>query len=168
MTEPPSAVLVHAAQVHGALLARGATVAVAESLTAGLLAAALTATPGASATVRGGVVVYATDLKVTLGGVPADLLAAHGPVSEPVTAALAAAVRVRLGATFGLALTGVAGPTEQDGVAVGTVYAGLAAPDRTTVVHRTVLPGDREQVRAGAVVAALSLLGQELGLPSPG
>src|SRR5262249_37641423 len=116
------------AAVHAALLARNATVAVAESLTAGLLAAALTETPGASRTFRGGVVVYATDLKASLAGVPADLLAAHGPVSAPVAEALAVGVRQRLAATYGVALTGVAGPEPQGGQPVGTVYVGVAGP----------------------------------------
>ena len=75
------------ADLHEALLARGETVAAAESLTAGLFCAQLAEVPGASATLRGGVVVYATDLKTELAGVPADLLAEHGPVSRPTAAA---------------------------------------------------------------------------------
>jgi PncC family amidohydrolase len=150
-----------AAAVHDALAARGGTVAVAESLTAGLLAATLTSVPGASRTFRGGLVVYATDLKASLGGVPADMLAAHGPVSAPVAQALADSVRHRLGATYGLSLTGVAGPDEQDGKAVGTVYAGLAGPTGHQV-RLVELTGDRERVREGAVLAALRLLNEVL------
>jgi PncC family amidohydrolase len=93
-----------------ALVAVGATVAVAESLTGGLLTAALTEPAGASKAVRGGLVVYATDLKATLAGVPVPLLHAEGAVSPDVAGALAAGARDRLGATYGLGVTGVAGP----------------------------------------------------------
>ncbi len=114
-----------------ALTARGQTIAVAESLTGGLVAAALTAVPGASAVVRGGVVAYATDLKAELLGVPADLLERYGAVHPEVAAAMAAGVRDRLRAGYGLATTGVAGPDPAEGKPVGTVYiavAGLARP----------------------------------------
>src|SRR3954447_22237457 len=104
---PPDPVALH---LHRALLDRAETVAAAESLTAGLFCATLASVPGASATLRGGVVVYATDLKRALAGVPADVLAAHGPVSPETAAALADGVRGRCGATWGIGLTGVAGP----------------------------------------------------------
>ena len=103
------------ARLHRALLARDETVAAAESLTAGLFCATLATVPGASATLRGGVVVYATELKTALAGVPVDLLAAHGPVSPEAAAALADGVRARCGASWGLGLTGVAGPDPVDG-----------------------------------------------------
>jgi nicotinamide-nucleotide amidase len=154
------------AAVHALLRARGETVAVAESLTGGLLAAALTDTPGASATFRGALVVYATDLKARLAGVPAPLLQAHGAVSPDVAAALAGGVRDRLGASYGLGLTGVAGPEPQDGVPVGTVYLGLATP-RGGQVRRLALAGDRAAVRAGAVAAALDLLAESLASAEP-
>ncbi|HEY9476500.1 MAG TPA: nicotinamide-nucleotide amidohydrolase family protein [Mycobacteriales bacterium] len=151
------------ASIHRALAARGATVAVAESLTAGLVCAALTETAGSSATFRGGLVVYATDLKHLLAGVPKALLDRHGPVSAPVAEALAAGVRNRLGATFGLSLTGVAGPDPHDGVPVGTVYLGLAGPadpagDNGVLVRKLALTGRRDDIRATAVLAALDLL----------
>jgi nicotinamide-nucleotide amidase len=149
------------AAVHAALEAHGATVAVAESLTAGLLAAALTETPGTSRTFRGGLVVYATDLKASLGGVPADLLAEFGPVSAPVAEAMAEGVRRRLAAGYGVALTGVAGPDPQGGEPVGTVYVAVAGP-RGTVVRRLALAGDRARIRADAVQAALDLLATTL------
>ena len=104
-----------AAEVHRLLAQHGATVAVAESLTGGLLGAALTTTPGSSATFRGGLIVYATDLKETLAGVPGPLLEAEGPVSAHVAAARAAGARDRLGATYGVGVTGVAGPDPQNG-----------------------------------------------------
>jgi nicotinamide-nucleotide amidase len=157
--EPSGRSATDPADVHALLRARGETVAVAESLTGGLLAAALTDTPGASATFRGALVVYATDLKARLAGVPAPLLQAQGAVSPDVAAALAGGVRDRLGATYGLGLTGVAGPEPQDGVPVGTVYLGLATP-RAGQVRKLSLTGDRAAVRAQAVAAALALLAE--------
>ncbi len=147
--------------VHRALAATGATVSVAESLTAGLLGATLTEMPGSSATFRGGVIVYATELKESLAGVPAPLLSAHGPVSAEVAAAMAAGVRDRLHATYGLALTGVAGPEPQDGHPAGEVHVGLAGPHGGTV-RSLRLPGDRARIRRYAVVAALDLLRRHL------
>jgi nicotinamide-nucleotide amidase len=147
-----------------ALLARlqelGATVAVAESLTGGLLTATLTETAGASATVRGGLVVYATDLKATLAGVDPELLAERGAVDSDVAAALAHGARARLGATYGVGVTGVAGPDEQDGRPVGTVFAAVAGPDGV-VTTRAQLAGDRREVRAAAVQVCLDLLQSE-------
>jgi len=148
------------ASLHADLRELGATVAVAESLTGGLLAAALTATPGASATVRGGLVVYASDLKATLAGVSARLLDERGAVDPDVAVALARGARTRLGATYGLGVTGVAGPDPQDGKAVGTVVLALAGPDDETVAERT-FPGDRAAIRAEAVVATLEVLKRE-------
>ena len=148
---------VAARRLHAALLARGETVAAAESLTAGLFCATLAEVPGASATLRGGAVVYATDLKTTLAGVPADLLAAVGPVSEETAAALAEGIRVRCTATWGVGLTGVAGPDPVDGHGPGRVYLGLS-DGLVTVVHELDLPGDRAAVRAGAVQTALERL----------
>jgi nicotinamide-nucleotide amidase len=151
-----------AARLHRALLARGETVAAAESLTAGLFCATLATVPGASATLRGGVVVYATELKSALAGVPADLLAAHGPVSPETAAALADGVRGRCGANWGIGLTGVAGPDPVDGHRPGRVYLGVSGPDRTDVVELD-LPGDRAAVRTAAVAAAMDELLARLG-----
>lgn len=145
-------------EIHELLLARGQTVATAESLTGGLVGAALTSTPGASSTYRGGVIVYSTDLKAEVGGVPAVLLAERGPVDPDVAAALAAGARERLGATWGLGLTGVAGPQPQDDRPVGTVFVGLAGPIGPPTVTSLVLSGDRGTIRAAAVGAALRLL----------
>ena len=146
-----------AAAVHQLLLARGDTVAVAESLTGGLLAAALTDTAGASATFRGGLVVYATDLKATLAAVPEPLLSSHGAVSAEVAAALAAGARDRLGATYGVGVTGVAGPDPQEGQPPGTVFVAVAGPGSGDV-RRLTLAGDRPAVRTGAVDAAIGML----------
>src|SRR5919201_5163572 len=101
---------------------RGETVATAESLTAGMLCAALTDVPGASDVVRGGLVVYATALKHELAGVDAALLAEHGAVHPDVAGMLARGARQRCGADWGIGLTGAAGPDPQDGAAPGTVY----------------------------------------------
>ena len=149
-------------RLHRALLARGETVAAAESLTAGLFCATLASVPGASATLRGGLVVYATELKSALAGVPADLLAAHGPVSPETAAALADGVRGRCAASWGIGLTGVAGPDPVDGHGPGRVYVGLSGHDRTDVVDLD-LPGDRAAVRTGAVAAAMHHLLLRLG-----
>jgi nicotinamide-nucleotide amidase len=143
-----------AALLHRALADRGETVAAAESLTAGLFCATLATVPGASATLRGGVVVYATELKVRLAGVPADLLAEHGPVSPQTAAALAEGVRERCGATWGIGLTGVAGPDPVDGHRPGRVYLGIS-DGRRTDVGVLDLPGDRAAIRSAAVHAAI-------------
>jgi nicotinamide-nucleotide amidase len=143
--------------VHRLLAARGATVGVAESLTGGLIGAALSRMPGSSATFRGSAVVYATDLKETLAGVPGPLLDTAGAVSPETACALAAGARDRLGATYGIGATGVAGPAEQEGQPVGTVHLAVAGPNGAAV-RSLRLPGDRERVRLLAVTAALDLL----------
>jgi nicotinamide-nucleotide amidase len=152
------------ARLHAALLARGETVAAAESLTAGLFCATLASVPGASATLRGGAVVYATELKAVLAGVPRDLLAAKGPVSPETAAALAEGIRSRCAATWGVGLTGVAGPDPVDGHVPGRVYVGISGGGRTDVLALE-LPGDRQAVRSGAVAAAMDGLLQRLSSP---
>jgi nicotinamide-nucleotide amidase len=144
-------------QILDLLRARAQTVAVAESLTGGLLCAALTDISGASAVVRGGVVAYATELKTVLLGVPPPLLARYGAVHPDVAVAMADGVRHRLGAGFGVATTGVAGPLPQDGQPVGTVHIAVAAA-AGTVVRTLALPGDRAAVRAATVARSLGLL----------
>jgi nicotinamide-nucleotide amidase len=155
---------VSAADLVLALRARGETVATAESLTAGLVTAELTSVPGSSAVVRGGLVVYATDLKHTLAGVDAALLAEHGAVHPEVARQLAEGARERCGATWGLGLTGVAGPDPQDGVAPGTVHIGLSGPSGSSVTTLT-LGGDRDKVRKSSTTAALNLLRDHLKIP---
>lgn len=153
-----------AAEVLALLSRAGQTVAVAESLTGGLVAAALTDVPGSSVAFRGGVVAYATELKADLLGVDAAMLAAHGPVYAPVAAAMAEGVRDRLGATVGLATTGVAGPGPQDGQPAGTVHIavslarGRAAIGDETVVRTIALIGNRDEVRRLTVERVLGLL----------
>ena len=139
------------------LTAMGRTVAVAESLTGGLVAAALTSVPGASVVVRGGVIAYATELKTALLGVPADLLARHGAVHPAVAGAMAGGVRERLGATYGVATTGVAGPGPAEGKPQGTVFVAVEGPGGPAGTGLQ-LAGDRRQVREGSVLSVLSLL----------
>jgi nicotinamide-nucleotide amidase len=136
---------------------RGETVSVAESLTGGLLGATLTGTPGASDVFAGGIVAYATSLKTQLLDVPAEVVQREGVVSAAVAGAMAAGVRRTLGTTYGLALTGVAGPAEQDGQPVGTVHIGLATPTGG-LVRSVRLPGDRSRIRLFASVSAVNLL----------
>jgi PncC family amidohydrolase len=145
-----------AGQVHAELRGLGATLAVAESLTGGLLAAALVDVPGASATFRGSVTAYATDLKAELLGVDEGLLAVYGPVHPVVARQMADGVRRLLGSTYGLATTGVAGPEPQDGQPVGTVHLGFAGPSGT-LVRSPRLSGDRATIRRKAVAGALEL-----------
>lgn len=153
--------------VHGALLARGQTVAVAESLTGGALGAALTEVPGVSQTFRGGVTAYATEVKARLLGVDEELLARVGAVDAEVAAQMARGVRELLAATYGLATTGVAGPDPQDGHPPGEVHLALAGPAGVRTWSLT-LHGDRAAVRAGAVRAALAALHDELaGIGKP-
>jgi nicotinamide-nucleotide amidase len=144
-----------------ALLARSETVATAESLTGGLVAATLVEIPGVSAVFRGGLVVYATDLKSLLAGVPEKLLAERGPVDPDVALALAAGARARCGADWGLATTGVAGPDPQDGKPVGLVYIAVAGPAGATV-RELRLAGTRAEIRTRTVTAVLTLLTDQL------
>ena len=154
--------------VHRLLAERGATVAAAESLTGGLIGAALTAMPGSSATFRGGVVAYATELKGSELGVPRDLLAAQGAVHPEVAAAMATGVATRLGADYGVAVTGVAGPEPQDGRPVGTVHIAVTAltgsgrDRKNTIVHSPLLAGSRGAIRELTVVHALDLVRRHL------
>jgi len=165
-----------AADLIYALSERAQTVAVAESLTGGMVCAALIEVPGASAVVRGGVVAYATELKHRLLDVDGDLLARNGPVDPDVAAQMALGVRERLGADWGLATTGVAGPDSQDGVAPGRVYLAVAGPlvplsadlvsgpglavqpPISTRVLELDLVGDRSQVRTASTEQAIGAL----------
>lgn len=152
----------HAREALDALVASGASLAVAESLTGGRLAAAVTAVPGASRAFLGGVVSYATEVKVGVLGVPADLVAAHGVVSAECAAAMAAGVRRLLGASYALATTGVAGPDRQDGRPPGTVYVALVGPDDVGEVLELALVGDRARIQDDTVTAALDLLSRHV------
>jgi nicotinamide-nucleotide amidase len=147
-----------AALVVARLAARGERVALAESCTGGLVAELVTRVPGASSVIDLGVVAYANAMKERMAGVPAALLAAHGAVSEPVARALAEGVRAAAGATWGIGITGIAGPTGgTPEKPVGTVHVALAGPAGTQHVKRAYF-GDRDRVRKTAAYEALNLL----------
>jgi nicotinamide-nucleotide amidase len=144
------------------LAARRLTVAVAESLTGGLLAAELIRPAGASAVVRGGVVAYATAVKGSVLGVDAELLAAHGAVHPLVAEQMAEGARRVFSvdgreADIGISTTGVAGPDPQDGRQPGTVYLGLSMAGGTRSIGLT-MSGDRDAVRRNTVTAAIDYL----------
>ncbi|MEU9396863.1 CinA family protein [Streptomyces sp. NPDC048324] len=158
-----------AADVVRLLTVRGETLAVAESLTGGLVAADVTGVPGASKAFRGSVTAYATELKHELLGVDADLLAARGAVDPQVAAQMAAGVRKALGADWGVATTGVAGPEPQDGRPVGTVFVAVDGPfgpgsgsASGGKVEALRLNGDRAEIRRESVRSVLALLLTEL------
>lgn len=141
---------------------RNATVAVAESCTGGLLAERITSVSGSSRYFLGGAVVYSNQLKTELAGVPKDMIERHGAVSREVAAALAEGIRYRCDSTFGVGITGVAGPT--GGTAekpVGLVFHAIASDGGTEVVQRN-FPGDRKRIRRFASTMALDMLRRKL------
>ncbi|CAM5326442.1 CinA family protein [Streptomyces aurantiogriseus] len=151
------------------LTVRGETLAVAESLTGGLVAAEITSVPGASKAFRGSVTAYSTPLKHELLGVDAGLLATRGAVDPQVAAQMAAGVRKALGADWGIATTGVAGPEPQDGQPVGTVFVAVDGPlgaDSVSAAGGKVealrLNGDRAEIRRESVRSVLAVLLREL------
>jgi nicotinamide-nucleotide amidase len=158
-----------AADVLRLLRVRGETLAVAESLTGGLVAAAITDVPGASQAFRGSVTAYATEVKHQLLGVDATLLDQRGAVDPQVAAQMADGVRKALGADWGISTTGVAGPDPQDGQPVGTVHVAVAGPlgadsgafDGGKVASLR-LNGGRAEIRMESVRSVLGLLLQEL------
>jgi nicotinamide-nucleotide amidase len=136
---------------------RGLSLGLAESVTGGLVSARLTGVPGASDVLRGSVVSYASDVKFAVLGVP------EGPVvSEEAAVAMAQGARRVLGSSVGLALTGVAGPSEQDGMPVGTLCIGLVIGDGAPISTTLRLPGQRQQMREFSVISALDLLRRTL------
>lgn len=155
-----------AAGIIAELRAHARTVAVAESLTGGLLIAELVSVPGASAVVRGGVVAYATSLKASLLAVPTALLAERGPVDAEVAKSMALGVRTACAvdgvpADVGIATTGVAGPDRQGGLEPGMVYLGISSARGERSLALT-LHGDRARIRQDCVVEALRALASEL------
>nr|WP_202449200.1 CinA family protein [Streptomyces sp. SID2999] len=151
------------------LKVNGETLAVAESLTGGLVAAEITSVPGASQVFRGSVTAYATELKHRLLGVDAALLERSGAVDPQVAAQMAAGVREALDADWGIATTGVAGPDPQDGQPVGTVYVAVDGPLREGTssasggkVEALRLNGGRAEIRMESVRSVLALLLAEL------
>jgi nicotinamide-nucleotide amidase len=144
--------------VGGLLLEAGSTIAVAESCSGGLLLSRLTDIPGSSAYVRGGVVAYSNDIKTAFADVPAELIADHGAVSEPVATAMAEGIRARMQATIGVGVTGIAGPGGATPTKpVGTIAIAVAGPSGTTV--RTVrFNGNRAQIKYYASQSALDMV----------
>jgi nicotinamide-nucleotide amidase len=157
-----------AAALGDALRARGWSLAVAESCTAGELAAEITAVPGSSEYFVGGVVSYADEVKERILGVPADVLATHGAVSEATCRAMLEGVRSRLGADVGAAITGIAGPGGgSPEKPVGLVFCGVATPEGVWL-RKMDYPGTRATVRRRATIATLSLLLRKVrSSPSP-
>jgi nicotinamide-nucleotide amidase len=140
------------------LVMRQKTVATAESCTAGLLSERLTRVPGSSDYFLGGAVVYSNELKTRLVGVPAEVIAENGAVSKPVAQALADGIRLRTGASFGVGITGIAGPVGgTPEKPVGLVFVALA-DERGTQVREFRFPGDRERIRFWATQAALEMI----------
>lgn len=152
-----------AARVLRLLRENGETLAVAESLTGGLVAAELTSVPGASHSFRGSVTAYATPLKRDVLGVDGVLLAERGAIDPEVARQMAAGVRRALEADWGISTTGVAGPEPQDGRPVGTVYVAVAGPSGVEKVSALRLNGERADIRRDSVRNVLELLASELG-----
>lgn len=144
------------------LTERGSTVATAESATGGDIAARLARVPGASKALQGGVAVYASQAKREVMAVPSALLDEFGPVSAEVTEVLAAAARDRFSASYGIAVTGVAGPSDAEGLPAGSCFWALAHPDGHVEVHGRRIPGDRRQVILRLGTTALDLLRRRL------
>jgi PncC family amidohydrolase len=146
-----------AERVHVLLQERGESVATAESLTGGRLAAVLTGVPGASRSYVGGVVAYATSVKESVLGVPGALVARHGVISAECALAMARGAAAVTGATWGIGTTGVAGPDRQEGHPPGTVHVGLVGPGVATALALELV-GDRAAIQDRTCQEALSAL----------
>ncbi len=140
------------------LRARGATLAVAESCTGGLIAERVTSIPGSSDYFFGGFIVYSNRMKENLLGIDPALIERHGAVSGPVACAMAQCARSRAGATYAVSTTGEAGPDSSTGAPVGTVYLGFAGPDGAVEALKFTFPGDRTRIRLFAAQGALDYL----------
>lgn len=149
------------AEIVAAATELGVTVSCAESLTAGLICSAFADIPGSGEVLRGGVVSYATDAKASVLGVNDDLLELVGPVDPATALAMAERVRTMFDSTLGLSATGVAGPTGQDGHDPGEVYVALS-DGQAKIVQRLALEGERNEIRAQSVKAALGLVEEYL------
>ena len=165
----PSDPLVELAErLQDGCLARGLTVATAESCTGGLVAHLLTEVPGSSGYVRGGIVAYADEVKEAQLGVPPALIAAHGAVSAQVAVAMADGVRERLGADVGVGVTGIAGPGGgSDAKPVGLVYVAVSGLGPPTV-RRYLWSGDRGANKHESARAALEMLLAQAGIGGRG
>lgn len=145
-----------------ALGERNQKVAVAESITGGAVLSELISIPGASAVISGGIVSYQTESKINVLGVPAQVIASSGVISEQTAIEMAVAVRAKFDADIAVATTGVAGPDSQDGELVGRVFIAVASAHGSWV-ESYLFAGDRAQIRAATVQAAIALLGKHSG-----
>lgn len=143
----------HAKNVIAALVARGQTLSVAESVTAGGLGSAITSTPGASQVFLGGVIAYSNEVKINILGVDGSLIEKYNVVSEEVANAMADAVRAKFGTTWGIATTGIAGPGDYQGIPEGTVWVAIRGPVNQTI--QLQLDSGREAIRTGAISSAI-------------
>jgi PncC family amidohydrolase len=166
VTKPAASIAQVTQELQDQLVRMESTVATAESLTGGQLAARLTALPGSSASFVGGVVSYATEVKVDVLGVPAEVIDKHGVVSGECAVAMAEGVRDLLGTTYGVSTTGVAGPERQEGKEPGTVWIAVAGP-AGAAPSRLQLEGGREDVQRAACEAALAALTDVLRREEP-
>ncbi|MBG6217471.1 nicotinamide-nucleotide amidase [Arthrobacter sp. CAN_A6] len=151
------------ADVVGKALAAGLTVATAESLTAGQVAASLADVPGASGMLKGGVIAYANDIKMKVLGVEPTLLVQAGSVDAAVARQMAEGARTLMNTDLAVSTTGVAGPEPHDGKSVGTVFIAVASASGTRVVEYR-FSGGRGQIRQQSCSAALELLGSGLSM----
>jgi len=143
----------HAKTVVSSLVRRGETVSVAESVTAGGLGNAITTAPGASQVFLGGVIAYSNNVKVNILGVDPELIEKFNVVSEEVACAMADAVRMKFGTTWGIATTGIAGPGDFEGIAEGTVWVAISGPVNQSI--QLQLDSGREAIRTGAISSAI-------------
>lgn len=168
---PSETPLLLAARAIRALRQGGWTISTCESITGGGIGAAFTSVAGSSAVFRGGLITYATDLKVSLAGVDAAFVAENGVINERTAMQMAVGAAWNCRSDVGLSATGVAGPEPQDGAAAGVVWLGLALPARfedRIRARRLELSGDRAQIRAGTIAAALGWLNECLAEPAHG
>ena len=143
----------HAKSIVAILTDRKETVAVAESVTAGGVGAALTHAPGSSQVFLGGVIAYTNEVKINFLGVDARLIEEHSVVSEEVANAMADAARAKFGTTWGIATTGIAGPGDYQGIPEGTVWVAIRGPINQTI--QLQLDSGREAIRTGAISSAI-------------
>jgi len=146
--------LFHSRLVVEHLRARGETLALAESLTAGGVGFALTQVPGASQVIRGGIIAYTADVKIDLLGVSAEAIAANSVVSEVVAREMAAGALSKVSSTWAISTTGIAGPGDYKGIREGSVWIAIAGPVSETL--HLQLDGGREGVRSGAISSAIA------------
>ena len=143
----------HAKSIVALLSERNETVAVAESVTAGGLGAAITHAPGASQVFLGGMITYSDDVKINILGIDGALIEEHSVVSEEVANAMADAVRKKFGTTWGIATTGIAGPGDYQGIPEGTVWVAIRGPINESI--QLQLDSGREAIRTGAISSAI-------------